>query len=61
MASGVPVIAFKDVGAFNEQIIDNYIEELNEVFCLISKCEKEGTINKYLTSDVCHSGFERLN
>ena len=47
--------------AHNEQIIDNYIEELNEVFYLISKCEKEGTINKYLTSDVCHSGFERLN
>lgn len=44
------------------EIIDNYLNELNEVFQVINKCENNvKDINKLLEGPVCHSGFKRLN
>lgn len=48
--------------AHTKEIIDKYIDELDELFELISKCEnKEKNINELLNGPVCHSGFKRLN
>ena len=42
-------------------IIDEYIEHLNKVFSIIRKCEDGLNINDLIESEVCHSGFSRLN
>jgi len=48
--------------AHTKEVIDRYIGELDSLFHLISKCEKqEEDINKLLEGPVCHSGFKRLN
>jgi len=48
--------------AHTKDIIDNYLFELNDVFHVISKCEKEQlNIDNLLESPVCHGGFKRLN
>ncbi len=44
------------------QILDNYFNQLSDIFANISRCEKgELDINKLLKSPVCHGGFKRLN
>jgi glutamate-1-semialdehyde 2,1-aminomutase len=48
--------------AHNNQLIDKYLEDLNEVYSIISKCETgEIDLNKILEGPVCHGGFKRLN
>jgi len=42
--------------------IEKYFSELDKVYSLIKKCEKqELNINNLLEGPVCHSGFKRLN
>ena len=46
----------------DKKLIDEYIENLNEVFLLINKCEQgDLNIDTLLESNVCHSEFTRLN
>ena len=46
----------------SENHINNYLNELNDVFNVISKCEKDQiSINDLLEGPVKHSGFKRLN
>jgi glutamate-1-semialdehyde aminotransferase len=48
--------------AHTPEIINNYFEELDKVYSLIAKCEKqELDANKILNGPICHSGFKRLN
>lgn len=48
--------------AHEEKHLNSYFENLNEVFQVISKCEKEEIkIENLLEGPVCHSGFKRLN
>lgn len=48
--------------AHEEKHINSYFENLNDVFQIISKCEKgEMRIEDLLDGPVCHSGFKRLN
>jgi hypothetical protein len=48
--------------AHNNQLIDKYLEDLNEVYSIISKCETgEIDLNQILEGPVCHGGFKRLN
>ena len=45
-----------------EEYIDNYLNELDSIFNILSKCEKEEiNIDDLLDGPVCHSGFSRLN
>ena len=42
--------------------INSYTEELDKIFQVISKCETgDLDIDNLLESEVCHSGFKRLN
>ncbi len=42
--------------------IDEYAEKLNDVFSIISKCQKgELKIDSLLEGPICHGGFKRLN
>ena len=46
----------------SENIIEKYSENLAEVFEKISEFEKDiDSVDNHLISDVCHSGFKRLN
>ena len=46
----------------SENIIEKYSENLSEVFEQINKFESGiDSVDKHLISDVCHSGFKRLN
>tara|TARA_Y100000590_G_scaffold459624_1_gene617177 strand:+ start:437 stop:1753 length:1317 start_codon:yes stop_codon:yes gene_type:complete len=46
----------------NNKDIEDYSESLNEIFHLISECEKNNkNINELLEGPVVHSGFGRLN
>ncbi len=46
----------------SNKIIDDYLNCLEDVFRLISKCESEEIkIDDLLESEICHSGFKRLN
>jgi len=46
----------------SENIIEKYSENLSEVFEQINKFERGiDSVDKHLISDVCHSGFKRLN
>ena len=44
-----------------EQIINQYFENLNDVFAIIAECESGRNIDEYLDGPVCHKGFKRLN
>jgi len=45
-----------------DEFIDSYLNELDNIFNVISKCEKgETNIDSLLDGPVCHSGFMRLN
>ena len=48
--------------AHTEAAIDDYLDALDEVFCVISKClSGQLSVDEYLEGPVCHSGFKRLN
>lgn len=45
----------------SDEILDNYYNELYEIFKTIKECEEGRDINKILDGEICHSGFSRLN
>ena len=48
--------------AHNEDNLNLYLEALNDVYSIISSCEKGNSkIESLLKGPVCHSGFKRLN
>jgi len=47
--------------AHTDQLIEEYLYNLEKVFKLITNCENGQNIDKYLKHPVCHSGFQRLN
>ena len=48
--------------AHTDEIINNYITELEPIFYTISECEKENlNIDEILEGPLAHSGFKRLN
>jgi glutamate-1-semialdehyde 2,1-aminomutase len=48
--------------AHTPEIIEKYLTELNDIYKIISKCER-GEINilELLNGPICHGGFKRLN
>ena len=46
--------------AHKEDTVEDYLKNLEDAFCYISKIIKEGNPEKYLKGPVCHSGFQRL-
>lgn len=44
-----------------DNIVSEYLENLNLVFGLIKECEEGRSIHSLLKGPVCHSGFKRLN
>jgi len=44
-----------------DQIINNYLKNLDKVFKIIKICENTGTIDMFLETPVCHTGFKRIN
>jgi len=42
-------------------LVDQYFQYLDDLFLIISECEKGRDIDKLLDGPVCHSGFGRLN
>ena len=54
--------AFYTSYAHSEEIIDEYIRNIKEVFDEIRDIQSKGEcVKDYLISGVCHSGFGRLN
>ena len=48
--------------AHNDEVIDSYLNALDEIFSLIRDCEEgRKDIYKLLESEICHNGFKRLN
>ncbi len=45
----------------SDDLIENYISELEKVFKLIKECEDGRDISSLLEGPISHSGFERLN
>jgi glutamate-1-semialdehyde 2,1-aminomutase len=45
----------------NDKILKKYLNCLDQVFKIISKCEKNGQIDMFLETSVCQTGFKRLN
>lgn len=46
----------------NDKTIENYITELDRIFFKIHECEKQKlNIDYLLKTEICHTGFERLN
>jgi glutamate-1-semialdehyde 2,1-aminomutase len=43
------------------EVIEPYLEALDEVFGLIAECEAGRSVEELLEGPVCHSGFRRLN
>ena len=44
-----------------DQIVEEYLENLNEIFEKIQECENGRNIEDMLEGPVCHDGFKRLN
>ena len=44
-----------------ENVISEYFDNLNELFAVIAQCEENDNAVSLLDSEVCHSGFKRLN
>jgi glutamate-1-semialdehyde aminotransferase/spore coat polysaccharide biosynthesis protein SpsF (cytidylyltransferase family) len=42
-------------------LVDQYIDNLNDIFSIIVECEQGKDINSLLEGPVCHTGFKRLN
>ena len=54
--------AFYTSYAHSPEIIDDYLENVGQVFQKIAEINHEGKkVEQYLESSVCHSGFGRLN
>ena len=47
--------------AHTSDVIDPYLEALDEVFALIAECEEGRSVEELLEGPVCHGGFKRLN
>ena len=48
--------------AQTEQVVNEYLDKINNVFARISKIKNSGQeIKDHLDSPICHSGFQRLN
>ena len=47
--------------AHTEEVIQEYVHELDSVFQLIADCEDGLAIEELLEGEVCHDGFRRLN
>ncbi len=47
--------------AHTDKIVEEYLENLNEVFEIIQKCENGKNIDELLNGPICHDGFKRLN
>ncbi len=45
----------------SDNIIDEYISNMESVFSVISQCENGRDIDSLLQGPICHSGFKRLN
>ncbi|MCX9085020.1 MAG: aminotransferase class III-fold pyridoxal phosphate-dependent enzyme [Candidatus Methanoperedens sp.] len=43
-----------------EQHIENYMENVDDVFCILLKAIEQGNVNKLLKGPVAHAGFKRL-
>ena len=44
-----------------DQIIKKYLKNLDKVFKTIQICEKTDSIDMFLETPVCHTGFKRIN
>jgi len=53
--------AFYACTAHTSELVDRYMEALNEVFAKIRECEDGLDVAQLLKGPVCHSGFKRLN
>ena len=47
--------------AHQPDVIETYLDALDEVFALIAECEAEQSVEGLLNGPVCHGGFNRLN
>ena len=46
----------------DDKVLNNYLDNLNEIFYKISKFERKIlNIDDYLDGSICQSGFQRLN
>ena len=43
------------------EMVSGYLKELDPIFKLIRECEDGRDVKSLLESDICHSGFRRLN
>ena len=58
LASNAAYVSF----VHNKDLVDKYIDNLNEVFKLIKSCENDDlNIDDLLENSICHSEFTRLN
>ena len=58
LASNAAYVSF----VHNKDLVDEYIDNLNEVFKLIKSCENDDlNIDDLLENSICHSEFTRLN
>jgi len=46
--------------AHNQEHVKNYLNNVDDVFCIIQKAIEQDSIKKMLEGPVCHSGFQRL-
>ena len=47
--------------AHTPDVMDSYLNALDEVFALIAECEAGRSVEELLEGPVCHGGFKRLN
>jgi len=53
--------AFYACTAHSDEILEEYEKNLSPIFKQIKDCEEGRNINSLLDTEVCHSGFKRLN
>ena len=47
--------------AHTPEVIDPYLDALDQVFALVAECESGRSVEEFLEGPVCHGGFKRLN
>ena len=47
--------------AHTPDVLEPYLDALDEVFGLIAECEAGRSVEELLEGPVCHGGFKRLN
>ena len=47
--------------AHTSEIIDAYLEELDQIFAIIAECENGRSVDGLIKGPICHDGFKRLN